>query len=530
MQSISSSLCCLRRLLHVVLKIASTLSIVVLLANYSFFLLDSNNATTTTTITTTTTTSVTASAVSATASAVSATASAVRDFQGEVVEESYYNNDVNEKRENEDHSINSRSGLRSRRRRRKLYIREDTECVLYLADIQYEYEYESVKAGTVAVAVAVGQVDDTTSSPTTTIPTSSPTTSSPSTYYSKEQWYCEFNSDYARTVLGMDGNPLLELHLGGDLNLNLNDYESIINSNSNSRGEGGGGEGGQRRQQRAGAVVESGKTKMKFNKAIIDRIDSSIYIDKSSIKEIIEIEQEDQEDQEDQDRRTRSRNRNLELDQVPTTGKKKTLVVRIMMYDESNQILIEPIVTKQDISETIYGKNNTKFSLVKKYNECSYGKLKIKPYRGKIKIKINTNDNDNDTGTTSNNNNKIKKVVTKIKNGIINVQLSQDQSNDIINNELITKSTILRYAREATIQKFTGGNSDSDSDSDSIDILKSNFDFVLFCLPENVGYGDDGYGPNFLAFSIINGYSSYYTREFCARPSFTMHDIGHNVS
>jgi len=66
------------------------------------------------------------------------------------------------------------------------------------------------------------------------------------------------------------------------------------------------------------------------------------------------------------------------------------------------------------------------------------------------------------------------------------------------------------------------GDSVVDLDDDgSNNNLEDLFDFVLFVMPSSI--------TSFMATAITNRYDSYYTQDYILRPSFQIHEIGHNL-
>jgi len=305
----------------------------------------------------------------------------------------------------------------------------------------------------------------------------------PVEYYTKQQVYCEFDKTYASTVLGLD-DPLVTVYGISQLELNT----AVIKTNRRRRksslsSDDSGGE-------EEFLIIQSGQSQMRFREGIVDRIDNIMYVDLPSVTEVIVVHNTDDDD--DDDDNDEHHQRELEFPQVATIGKKKTLVVRVSTFfdgsdgEEIQSSSAAVSVSLDEIQKYVY---NAPFSLKGKYEECSYGKLQINPYTG-----------------LSTGNSVLHIQPKQINDGILNVQLSKEQTDDL----LLAKSVgnIHRYAREATELQ--------------VGTLKNQFDLVLFCLPPSVKTG-------FLASAVLNRYDSYYSQAWCIRPSFQIHEVGHNL-
>ena len=90
--------------------------------------------------------------------------------------------------------------------------------------------------------------------------------------------------------------------------------------------------------------------------------------------------------------------------------------------------------------------------------------------------------------------------------GVVDVEIDVNPSNDGDGNtnEIATK------ARVKTEELYGGAEG----------LLKTEFDIVLFCLPPGSG--------NWVAYTFVNGYDSYYNNKFCTSSDILMHEVGHN--
>ena len=89
---------------------------------------------------------------------------------------------------------------------------------------------------------------------------------------------------------------------------------------------------------------------------------------------------------------------------------------------------------------------------------------------------------------------------------MVDVEIDVNPSNDGDGNtnEIATK------ARVKTEELYGGAEG----------LLKTEFDIVLFCLPPGSG--------NWVAYTFVNGYDSYYNNKFCTSSDILMHEVGHN--
>jgi len=157
----------------------------------------------------------------------------------------------------------------------------------------------------------------------------------------EDEWYCEFNKEYTKEVLGLE-DPLVRITgwkpEGRHSNANLEGEEEDDNM---FRG------------------IQSGKNTMKFSQGIIDRQDNTMYVD-STFAEVVVKE----------DRRE------LQFSEItPIVGVKKVIIVRILTNDWS----ITPLVTGREIRNFVF---NYKVSLANQYKECSFNQLKFRPFEG----------------------------------------------------------------------------------------------------------------------------------------------------
>jgi hypothetical protein len=308
-------------------------------------------------------------------------------------------------------------------------------------------------------------------------------------YTEKEQLYCEFENEYARTVLGIN-DPLVELNglLQSDIDIGREGPTAPAATAAASDSAGDSASSFERTPQDRSAQpergIESGLTTITFREGIIDRTDNVMYVDKSLIMDVgstinnvgtMNTVNNDSYNRlllQTNDHSNSSRRR--QLTSTATTGTKKALVVRIITSDG-----IEPEVNRTEVSHQVFTND---ISLSKQYKACSYGKLQIEPYEG--------------TTITG----------VKIQDGIVDITLSKDVTTDfIISNGL---SNLARYMREATIDALGS-------------IEENNISFVMFVFP-------DGISPC-MATAIANRYDSYYSKRWILPPSFVIHEVGHNL-
>jgi len=215
--------------------------------------------------------------------------------------------------------------------------------------------------------------------------------------------------------------------------------------------------------------IESGKSTMQISQGIIDRSTQNMHVESASAK-------------------VKSNNRRRKLESaeiIPKVGIKKTIVVRIMTNDSN----IVPENRALGIKQTLFEDD---VSLKKQYEKCSYNKFKIQPFNG----------------TT------ITNVV--VEDGVVNVRLNAVQSNEIkrllLNNGGELKSEnqrqSLTYWSRYQTEKMLGD-------------LESQFDYVIMIMPRGIS--------GFLAMATIGRFDSYFTQKWITRPSFPLHEIGHNI-
>ncbi len=272
----------------------------------------------------------------------------------------------------------------------------------------------------------------------------------------ENEWLCQFDAAYSREVLGLD-DPLVRL-TGWTPDSTGQLAQAQLDGDDLDLGE----------------MIESGKTTIKIRKGIIDREEQAMFMDSDYVQVV----------------RNEDHIRKLQADDIkPIRGVKRVLVVRISTIDFSYM----PEVSGAQIRATLFGKKRGKVTLTRKYLECSYRKLKIRPF----------------VGTTS--------TGVNIPQGFTNVRLDRVQSDEvedlILNggrNPLENKRNrdrVLSFCRIAAEKRL--GN------------LKEQFDHVLFILPRSL----DGV----LAIAIIGRWDSYYGGSWITRPSMSLHEIGHNL-
>lgn len=330
-------------------------------------------------------------------------------------------------------------------------IKVEQECIIYIAGVEYMKEQES---GIILDDYDV--FDDETQ------------------FYSEEVWYCKFDTEYAREELNLD-DPFIEIK--GILNegFETDSVHSIgrgfITNTNNTNNE----------LDEIFKGIQSGKSTIKFSRGIVDCLDNSLHIDltSASIGDTNETYDADNTTDPYSVSGTDLIRGSPEIE--PKVGEKTTLVVRIT----TNDYKYEPAVSKAAIKQFVY---DNPVSLKGKYEECSYNKLKILPFEG----------------TT--------KTDEVVSDGIVDVRLSKDQSNEVKRylrnkNGNVPRGKMTSFARTAA--------------AIALGDLESQFDFVMFCLPEGV--------TGFLAVAVLNRFDSYYTSEWCTRPSFQVHEVGHNL-
>jgi len=282
-------------------------------------------------------------------------------------------------------------------------------------------------------------------------------TEQPQILRDENEWLCQFDVEYSREVLGLD-DPLVR----------LSGWTPDSNSGPVAQAKLDGDDFD------VGEIVESGRTTIKIREGIIDREEQAMYME----SELVQVT------------RNEDHIRKLQDDDIrPISGVRKVLVVRI----STNDFSYKPEVTSQQLRASLFGNRKGQVSLKRKYLECSYRKLKIRPF----------------VGTTS--------TGVEIPKGVVNVKLSGDQSKEVI--DLIrnggkdplenkrNRDRVLSFCRLSAEKRL--GN------------LESQFDHVLFVLPRSL----DGV----LAIAIIGRWDSYYGGSWVTRPSMPLHEIGHNL-
>mmetsp|Transcript_23304 Transcript_23304/g.50961 ORF Transcript_23304/g.50961 Transcript_23304/m.50961 type:complete len:612 (+) Transcript_23304:225-2060(+) len=169
--------------------------------------------------------------------------------------------------------------------------------------------------------------------------------------------------------------------------------------------------------------------------------------------------------------RNRHRSRQLSRKLAKSTGRLKTLVLRVIDREGA-----EPDLSIDQLRSKIF---TDKVSLKTQYKACSNSRVKIQE-RGVVNVFIN----------------KVAQTRTRIYNGMEVV----DGNNAVLE----------QAAREQAVYKYAAGGSLSDK-----------FDIVMYCLP--AGSGD------WIAYAYINGRDSVYNNKWCGMVSTQMHEVGHNL-
>lgn len=275
-------------------------------------------------------------------------------------------------------------------------------------------------------------------------------------------WACQFDKRYALKVLGLSDHLVDLIGVPYEYFENYKDAKDTTNSFM---------------KKRRNSHVESGKTVMRFKDAMIDRSANTLYVDLLQAK--LKTPGNAKHD--------KNRRRLAPPTIIPTIGEKKTLVVRLAMADAMHLDSSRggPGVSSDDIRKYVF---ENPVSLKKKYEACSYNKLKIMPFEGRTKSNV------------------------QVHGGIVTIELPRDRSDELKqyadeNEGVAPRGKLVRYAREAAESKLGD--------------LATQFDFVMFCLPEEM--------KGFHALALLNRYDSYYTSPWCTRPSFQLHEVGHNM-
>jgi len=272
----------------------------------------------------------------------------------------------------------------------------------------------------------------------------------------ENEWLCLFDPKYSREVLGLE-DPLVRI-TGWSPDGNKVAQAQLVGGDDFDVSE----------------IIESGRTSINIREGIIDREDQTMYMD-SEFVEVI---------------RNEDRIRKLQSDEIqPVRGLKTVIAVRI----STNDFTYRPEVNSQAIKKTLFSNEKGKVSLKRKYQECSYRKLRIKPFQGTTTTNVNVPD------------------------GVTNVALDKAQSDEV--KDLIlnggpdplsskrNRDRVLSFCRLAAEARLGD--------------LESQFDHVLFILPRNL----DGV----LAIAIIGRFDSYYGGSWITRPSMSLHEVGHNL-
>jgi len=218
--------------------------------------------------------------------------------------------------------------------------------------------------------------------------------------------------------------------------------------------------------------VESGKSTMKFGRGIIDPYAQTMYVD-SDLAQVVT--------------NTNSRDgRELSSKVTAKVGKKNVLVVRVSTWRNKRK----PLIMGPTIKKYVY---DNPVSLKQQYKKCSYNKLKLLPFMGTTETNL---------------------VIT---DGISNIQLSKAHSDEI---EEILEDDPVDPLRKPWIMDRVNAMIRSASEAKFGDI-ESQFDHVLFVLPEGL--------TGYYAIAIVGRWDSYYTEKWIMRPSFPLHEVGHNL-
>lgn len=221
-------------------------------------------------------------------------------------------------------------------------------------------------------------------------------------------------------------------------------------------------------------VTTSGESTMTISEAIIDSERPQMFIPEYAHVEIRGIVQDETHersvnggDRGSQDVRL-TQGTGVRRQLVSRSGTLKTLVVRVS--DRNN---VEPDANIAKLNNDVF---DDAVSLKTQTEACSYGKLKIEPFRG---------------NTPSN---------KYISNGIVDVKIDYDINGGADGMD----QAALRAANEQLG-----------------DLSNSMFDLVMFCFPPGKS--------NFLAFAYPNSKYSFYNNEWCGYVGAQMHEVGHNL-
>mmetsp|Transcript_6216 Transcript_6216/g.13022 ORF Transcript_6216/g.13022 Transcript_6216/m.13022 type:complete len:474 (-) Transcript_6216:145-1566(-) len=201
-------------------------------------------------------------------------------------------------------------------------------------------------------------------------------------------------------------------------------------------------------------TIISGSTKLSSSSAIIDWNDGIIYLNQDAGDYILHDEQ----------RKSRSKISG----EKKGIGKKVALLVRVTTNDAT--------VTRNgnELSDKWFGTSGDQMNMSSRFNECSYGKLRIQPAP--------------DTSV--------------ISNGVVEVKLNINAFEKII--DRAESLTVV------ALQKLFGQN------------VYNKYDHIMIVLP--LGFKDSFFAHGYLNFSI-----SSYSDEQASYLSVQMHEIAHNL-
>lgn len=205
----------------------------------------------------------------------------------------------------------------------------------------------------------------------------------------------------------------------------------------------------------------SGKSKLSLSEAVIDTDAPLMYIPENAQLHLHDMNS----DSSREDRREERRQERRQL--VKTQGTLKTLVIRLT--DRNN---ISPTLSTSNLKNDIF---DDSVSLKSQTEACSYGKLKIEPFKG----------------NTPNN--------KYISNGVVDVSMDY---------AMASGAPGMDQAAMAAANKQLG------------DLNDDRFGLIMFCFPP---------GSNFLAFAFPNSKYSFYNDKWCGYVTGQMHEVGHNI-
>lgn len=228
------------------------------------------------------------------------------------------------------------------------------------------------------------------------------------------------------------------------------------------------------------ANATSGQSVLTVSEAIIDAEEPRMYIPEHASIRVHDLStgvdrvtrkrdvDRDLISSEEQDNHSHHNNRRL-TGGPTTVGELRTLVVRLT--DKNN------VAVTSDVNQLINDVFTDSSSLKTQTEGCSYGKLKIEPFRG---------------NTPSN---------YYINNGVVDVKMDFDMNGDVSGWE----QAGLKAAKNLL------GNLEDPM-----------FDLIMVCSPPSPK-------SNFLAFAFPNSKYSFYNNEWCGYVSGQMHEVGHNL-